>query len=176
MVRVLVPACIGGMVCALAYFCRIQHSLHSMRIGTCKALLLFHREGAKQHCTGCTKCWPCSHPQLQAACPQTSSSMATANACSRTGCSPCRQVAGARAAKAFVMPCSLRRQEGTGAGRTMVTDGQAPEFTLRCLITCRQVFALCESLVDDTHVVSLDLSYNNLNDMAAQAIAGLIKV
>ena len=39
-----------------------------------------------------------------------------------------------------------------------------------------QVFALCEALYEDTHVASLDLSYNNLNDTAAQALSRLIKV
>lgn len=39
-----------------------------------------------------------------------------------------------------------------------------------------QVFALCEALAPDTLIVSLDLSTNFLNDMAAQAVAGLIKV
>lgn len=38
-----------------------------------------------------------------------------------------------------------------------------------------QVFALCEALAPDTLIVSLDLSTNFLNDMAAQAVAGLIK-
>jgi Ran GTPase-activating protein (RanGAP) involved in mRNA processing and transport len=39
-----------------------------------------------------------------------------------------------------------------------------------------QVFALCETLRDDISVVALDLSNNFLDNMAAQAIAGLIKV
>ena len=39
-----------------------------------------------------------------------------------------------------------------------------------------QVFALCEALYEDTHVASLDLSFNNLNDTAAQALSRLIKV
>jgi Ran GTPase-activating protein (RanGAP) involved in mRNA processing and transport len=39
-----------------------------------------------------------------------------------------------------------------------------------------QVFALCETLYEDTNIVSLDLSYNNLNDMAAQALSRLLKV
>ncbi len=39
-----------------------------------------------------------------------------------------------------------------------------------------QVFALCEALYDDQLIVSLDLSYNNLNDMAAQALSRLLKV
>jgi len=38
-----------------------------------------------------------------------------------------------------------------------------------------QVFALCEALAPDTNIVTLDLSTNFLNDMAAQAVAGLIK-
>jgi len=43
-------------------------------------------------------------------------------------------------------------------------------------LTYMQVVALCEALYEDTSVVSLDLSYNNLNDMAAQALGRLIKV
>ncbi len=39
-----------------------------------------------------------------------------------------------------------------------------------------QVFPLCEALATDTNAVVLDLSFNKLNDLAAQAIAGLIKV
>ncbi|MEW5306741.1 MAG: hypothetical protein WDW36_009184 [Sanguina aurantia] len=39
-----------------------------------------------------------------------------------------------------------------------------------------QVFALAESLQEDSTITSLDLSYNFLNDMAAQALAGLLKV
>ncbi|KAG1671609.1 hypothetical protein FOA52_006840 [Chlamydomonas sp. UWO 241] len=39
-----------------------------------------------------------------------------------------------------------------------------------------QVVALCEVLYEDTSIVSIDLSYNNLNDMAAQALARLVKV
>lgn len=39
-----------------------------------------------------------------------------------------------------------------------------------------QVVALCEALYEDTSITNLDLSYNNLNDMAAQALARLIKV
>mmetsp|Transcript_5148 Transcript_5148/g.11205 ORF Transcript_5148/g.11205 Transcript_5148/m.11205 type:complete len:387 (-) Transcript_5148:369-1529(-) len=39
-----------------------------------------------------------------------------------------------------------------------------------------QVCALCEALYEDANVVSIDLSYNRLNDMAAQAVARLIKV
>lgn len=39
-----------------------------------------------------------------------------------------------------------------------------------------QVFALCEALCEDTSVVAIDLSYNNLGDTAAQALARLITV
>ena len=39
-----------------------------------------------------------------------------------------------------------------------------------------QVFALCEALYEDTSVVAIDLSYNNLGDTAAQALARLITV
>ena len=39
-----------------------------------------------------------------------------------------------------------------------------------------QVFALCEALYDDQAISSLDLSFNNLNDTAAQALSRLLKV
>ncbi len=41
-------------------------------------------------------------------------------------------------------------------------------------VTPMQVFALCEALQADSNAVVLDLSYNQVNDLAAQAVAGLI--
>jgi Ran GTPase-activating protein (RanGAP) involved in mRNA processing and transport len=40
--------------------------------------------------------------------------------------------------------------------------------------SCCAVFALCEALKGDSNIVVLDLSYNLVNDLAAQALAGLI--
>jgi hypothetical protein len=39
-----------------------------------------------------------------------------------------------------------------------------------------QVFALTESLHEDTQIVSLDLSYNNIDDAGAATISRLLKV
>ncbi|KAJ9505332.1 hypothetical protein QJQ45_026712 [Haematococcus lacustris] len=38
-----------------------------------------------------------------------------------------------------------------------------------------QVFALCETLADDTNIMAMDLSHNFLTDMATQALASIIK-
>jgi Ran GTPase-activating protein (RanGAP) involved in mRNA processing and transport len=38
-----------------------------------------------------------------------------------------------------------------------------------------QVYALCEALADEHAITTLDLSYNALDDLAAQAVATLLK-
>lgn len=68
----------------------------------------------------------------------------------------------------------LDASAGTGLEVVQLNGNSKRLFNNR--VSYMQVVALCESLYEDTIFRELDLSYNRLDDLAAQAVARLIKM